>query len=344
MNRRMPKLWQQATSAVLAVLFVVLVPLSTAFADTFPYFTTQNGGPFAGGGFRPGSGSCESNYQRPSFPTSTTVSSIYNGAIMAWANSNRSQSARSSLDAFATGVIEGNGSSSYGFYTGLSGTSALSFANFENFGNLGNPPFWGGIFEGANLGDAHCIPDYYGTKRTTTTGAVQLTGDRTFNNSNVNTACGDKQIIFVAGNVLIDGDITYDPTCNVTNVPKFAVVALGNIYVNSGVNRIDGWYIAQPNGATGGTIWTCSNGFSAPTASFIRTNCSNSLTVYGALTAKQVNLTRIAGSVGPGPVAETVNFTPEMVLGGAFFDQSSSGGSGTATGTIQSLISLPPIF
>lgn len=355
MNRRMPKLWQQAVSAALAVLVVAALPLSTAFADSKPYFQTLNGGPFVGGAFRSG-GSCSSNYQRPTFPTAISVSNIYNGAIMAWAGGNRDQSAGSGLDAFATGVIEGNGGSEYGFYTGLSGTSALSFANFESFGNLDNPPFWGGIFEGANLGDAHCIPDYFTAQQPKVTGSwsgsasdYSLTGVRSWSGGPTGGGAilaGNKLTVLVTGNVLINGNITYPSSININDVPKFRLIVRGNIFIDPNVNRLDGWYIAQPtSGTTGGEIWTCHNGSSAPTDQYIRLSCIDKpLTIYGSLTAKQVNLDRVTNGSGiPGSPAETVSFSPEMILGGSFDDSTAGGTTGTS-GTIQSLISLPPVF
>ncbi|MBI2285773.1 hypothetical protein HYU82_03045 [Candidatus Saccharibacteria bacterium] len=348
MNRRMPKLWQQAIGATLAIVFTALVPLSTAFADTKPYFRTLNGGPFTGGWFNSGTNPCEgANYQRPTF--SPSLGNKYRGAIMAWSNPGtpRGTGASSSLDAFATGLIEGKGSPDfYGFYSGISGTGPLSFANVNSFGT---GDFWGGIFEGAVLNNAHCIPDYYGTKQTNivggwTAGNYSMTGQRTWSGGNMpggTIPAGNTLIIFASGTVNITGNIIYALN-NLTNVPKFALVVRGDIRISSSVTRLDGWYIAQPSGTSNGVIWTCNNGTATITDTFIRTTpgCSSNLTINGALTAKQVNLSRISGNLGSGS-AENINFSPEMILGGPFFE---GGPSSNSSGVIQSLISLPPVF
>lgn len=318
-------------------------PPPTSISGAKPYFNTLNGGPFVGGWFNSGTGTCDGpNYQRPTFGAS--LGNKYAGAIMGWANSNRGNSARSTLDAFATGLIEGNGSTDYGFYTGLSGTGALSFANVNSFSTS---DFWGGIFEGAVLTNAHCIPDYYTTKDTNvvggwTTGNYSQSGQRTWPGGNMPGGiipAGNTLILFVNGDVNITNNITY-ASSDITNVPKFALIVQGDIRIAPNVTQLEGWYIAQPNGATGGVIWTCNNGTSTISDTFIRNNCGSKLTINGALTARQVNLSRIAGDLGGGS-AEDINFSPEMVLGGSFFEDVP--GSSTS-GTIQSLISLPPVF
>ena len=336
MNRPMPKLWQQAAAASLAVLLVVLVAASSASAaDSKPYFQTQYGGPFAGGWFDQGSNSCRgsSDYQSPYNPSGTP--DYYKGAIMAFgtAGSPR-QGAHSGLDAFALGKIEGNGAAAkqYGFWSGRSGTGSLSFANV----NSGISDFWGGNLEGL-LSYAHCIPDYFGTKSSSAT--QSLSGNNTISGRTV--AAAAKQLIFVNGNVYISGNITYGAHDS-SNIPKFALVVKGNIYISPDVDQLDGWYIAEPAGSSGGEIWTCHDGTDKPTDQWMRDRCDDKrLTVNGAFTAAHTYLGRIGGDVG-GTQAENFNFTPEMVLGGPFFDETSA--SSSSTGAIQSLINLPPIF
>jgi len=348
MNRRTPRFWQQAISAAFITLVVGLAPHTSAFADSYPYFRTADGGPFAGGWFNSGNNSCDPNlYQGPTYPTSTTVSNQYQGAIMAWANNNRDQSSRSNLDAFALGLIEGNTSSNYGFYTSLSG--ANNQLSFSNFNNLNVNDFWGGILEGADL-KTHCIPDYYGTKQANPLnwpGSFGAAADGQYvNNGNLTLSgvipAGRQIVLFVNGNVTIGENITYDSGYNLSDVTKFALVVKGDIFIEPSVTSLDGWYIAQPlNSTNGGVIWTCSNGDNPLPDTYIRANCNNTLNIRGALTAKQVNLTRIAGNIGSATAAEVINFTPEMVLGGPFFEDSSTNNN---VGKIQSLISLPPVF
>jgi hypothetical protein len=333
----MPKLWQQAAAASLAVIVTVLVPVSAAFADTKPYFVTQYGGPFAGGAFKDASGSCSANYQTP---YGGGTPDYYQGAIMSYGTVGGSrQGAHSGLDAFALGKIEGNGATQYGFYSGNSGTGALSFSNV----NAGSPTisdFWGGNLEGQASG-AHCIPNYY-DNFIDMAGATKYGSSRTIvaNGSTKTVSAGSKEIIFVEGNAYIGGNIQY-AAHTMDNIPKFALVVKGNIYIGPGVTRMDGWYIAQPNGSSEGEIWTCHDGAAKPTDQWMRTNCGTNLTVNGALTAAHVYLGRIAGNLG-GASAETVNFSSEMVLGGEFFEGSNA--EEGSTGAIQSLVNLPPIF
>lgn len=353
-------MWQQATGAALAIVFTALVPLSTAFADTKPYFRTLDGGPFTGGWFNNINSSCSSsgNYQSPFVGPSTNRN--YRGAIMGWANLSNRPGASSSLDAFATGLIEGPDSSStnspnYGFYTGLptagpspNGSRSLSFSNSGS----SVARFWGGIFEGAAL-NAHCIPDYYNTKQDGTPpawsgnfSASSPTNQFRWGGGDISgtVPLGKTVIIFASGDVRITGTgIRYASGYTIDNVPKFALVVQGNIYITPGVTQLDGWYIAQPrpsNISGTGVVWTCNNGTSTVSDTFIRSNCNSQLIIKGALTAKQVNLSRISGNLGSGS-AEDINFSPEMILGGPFFE----GGPGSSTtGVIQSLISLPPVF
>ena len=354
----MPKLWLQAAGSALATLLVVATATPAAYADTKPYFRTQNGGPFVGGWFNSGSGSCSpsGSYQRPTY--GGTLSDEYKGAILAYTDLASRQGALSNLDAFATGLIEGpaTGYNDQGFLSGLAGTPpspngsrSLSFNNAADFG-LG--AFWGGLFEGNAGLKTHCIPDYFETKDTNIVGGWSVGdygtgGQRTWGGGNMpggTVSPGTKLIIFVEGNVHITGNITYGSDL-ISNVPKFALVVKGNIYINQSVGRLDGWYIAQPTTTTtGGEIWTCRDGNTMPSDSWMRDNCDDgNLVINGAFTAKQVNLGRIVGNVlGRFSVpAEDVNFSAGMVLGGAFFENDNNNNT---TAAIQSLISLPPVF
>lgn len=325
-------LFNLAITAVFSLL--VAVPV---YADSKPYFVTQNGGPFTGGWFRPGTGACGANYQQPTFGSS--VGNKFRGAVLAFATPSRT-GANSNLDAFATGIIEGNSSNDYGFYTGLAGVgpspNGTRSLSFSNAGSLGASDFWGGFFEANGTAHAHCIPDY----ATISAGSTALPPG---NFTGRTIAANTKITYLVNGNVNITGNVVYGPH-DMTNVPKFRLIVRGNIYIAPNVTQLDGWYVAQPSsGTTGGVIWTCSNGTEPLSDTYIRANCNNKpLTINGALTAKQVNLTRVNDGSGiPGSPAETVNFSPEMVLGGGFSD---NGSTSSTSGTIQSLISLPPVF
>lgn len=167
--------------------------------------------------------------------------------------------------------------------------------------------------------------------------------------------------IYVKGNVYIGNDIIYN--YNVADdVPKLRIIASGSIYIDPIVSNIDGWYIAQPAGSSGtvltdddGMIWTCHPDDQLnPIDTYLMARCNSQLTVNGAMTAKRFNLVRLKGDVananitedgwkgiGPAPSepVEIINFTPAMVIGGGF-----NGGSGGNKLTIDSLVSLPPVF
>ena len=361
------KLSNSLVSAVFA--FVVIAgSLGQAFADSKPYFVTKGSDIFTGGYFTSGA-NCTTNYQEPTYPANSSNS--YKGAILGYANVGASRTgAHSDLGAFSLGLVEGGtaGIDDYGFFSGLSGTKSLSFSNNDRY-NIGATKYWGGIFEGVSL-KSNCIPDYYSNPKNgaktplgsgytinqsaldAASGNYSITGNATLTGGTVPANWAGKGIAyFVDGDVTISGDVSYDlHTASIS--PKFALVVQGNIYIKPGVKNLAGWYIAQPKPAsstTGGVIWTCVDPGSLdgdpggpPKDTWMRINCTSPLTVNGALTAKQVNLGRIDASgnpLPPLPGSETVNYIPEMAIGGGFFNQPPS-----TTAPIQSLISLPPVF
>jgi hypothetical protein len=169
--------------------------------------------------------------------------------------------------------------------------------------------------------------------------------------------------IYVKGNVYIKDNISYGSS-GADDAPKLRIVAEGSIYIDHLVSNVDGWYVAQPdttlsaalimNGDTG-IIWTCHPDSASITDVYIMSNCGSKLTVNGALVAKKYYLDRLNGDVASasastaedalagsasGNIAEVVNFTPAMLLGGWFLGNSSSNGPVP----IDSILSLPPIF
>lgn len=169
----------------------------------------------------------------------------------------------------------------------------------------------------------------------------------------------EKITIYVDGSVYIRNNIAYQ-TSGMTeaNVPKFTLVAKGSIYIDYRVNQLDGLYIAQPrdggNPVTDdtGVIWTChGDNLSDLDTSYV-SGCTNRLIFNsGALIAKQVHFTRTVGdlaatcvgedllsvALGCGNIAEIINYSPAMVIGGGFFNP-----SGATPLRLESLISLPP--
>lgn len=338
--------------AVAVLVGAILFPLARASAAPVtcaagsavcPYVKTTGSDLFTGGWFKSGDTCNTASYQSPEVQSSDP-NKDYFGAVMTFGTQSRTGSS-SNLGGFGLGLIEGNGASNYGFFTGPANYRDLSFSNVSGT--------WGGLFEGS-ASYANCIPNYYDKRNslpTSPAGAINLgaangnytiSGDTTLGGGTVNPS--KNLAYFVNGDVYITGNVTYGSSTAPT-APKFVIVASGDIYINHSVNRLDGWYIAQPNSGSGGTIWTCRDGASGSTDDiWVKSNCgppiSQPLVVNGALTAKQVNLGRIAGGLfGANTAAETVNFTPEMVVGGGFFNTQNQG-----VGKIQSLVNLPPVY
>jgi hypothetical protein len=175
---------------------------------------------------------------------------------------------------------------------------------------------------------------------------------------------GAQIVIYVDGNVYIGSNITYNPGYQVDTVPKFALVVRGSIYIDKSVTQLDGLYIAQPANPANittddGDIWTCHTNDQNIVYYTDPSICNTKLNVNGALIAKQVNLLRTYGDVSTAPLpnaatsedklanglgatsraAETINYSPAMVMGGPFFNPPSTGAL-----PIDSEVSLPPVF
>ena len=329
-------------------------------SPTKPYFKAYGGDVFAGGWFNNNAISCsptDDNYQNAGSDQKV-------GGILAYAyNSPSAKGASSEQGALALGTIDGDNSGK-GFYSanGSPGYKTLSFANDSS---------WGGLFAGA-ASQPHCIADYYTTKQsnpqpigTTINIAVLDTGQYSATGSSVtvssvgSVAASKNITVFISGNAYISSNITYTARSNFSaaTAPKLAIVVLGNIYVSNSVTQLDGLYIVQPDSsqfpsdtdnANTGKFVTCHNLSGATTATWISANCRNKLTVNGAVIAKKAILLRAIGNVSTATngeaassanIAEVFNYIPEMVLGSSFF-----GDSANASGTVESLQSLPPVF
>jgi hypothetical protein len=253
--------------------------------------------------------------------------------------------------------------------------NTLSFANKLPSVVGSDSTYWGGYFEGS-VKQLHCVTDYFYTKKSASAPTVPSVNLATITNGQylINTSTttstpisgnisanpdNNRITIFVKGNVYISGNITY-PACTIAScygsgsAPKFALIVQGNIYIDPSVSRLDGLYIAQPdqtNLANTGVIWTCHDGSSgAYTSSEVISNCRNKLTFNGAVIAKQMNLWRTNDGInsdlptnqtGTQTIpAEEFNYTPEMVIGNPFFNQS----NGSQDYTVDSVITLPPVY
>lgn len=342
-------------------LGICLVP--AVAGATNPYFKTFGSDVMAGGWFASGASCSTSSPPYQSYPS---IPDQRSGGILTYFDSGKG-GASSQYGAFALGQIETNSSSKFGFYSAgdVGSPKTLTFANTSASG---------GFFEGSTP-QSNCIPDYYNQKIGETSpqaiasgvfpgasGSYSATASNgtpfAINNADSNLAGGSKITIFVKGNAYIGHNISYAAD-TADNATKFALVVLGNIYIDPGVTHLDGLYIAEPAtsnvNADDGALWTCHpNDNSNPlTSDYILANCGSKLTINGAVVAKQVNLLRTPGDVGSASgsedslgganasnnISEIINFTPEMIVGGPFFN------SNTSTNLkIQSLISLPPVF
>lgn len=355
---------KKLSALVLGVIYLFLSS-GLALADTRPYFRAYGADTFSGGWFNSGASSCSPAASTFQAPTYLGLTNLYKGGVMAYAKSNGS-GAGSQFGALALGLIEGSsgGGEPYGFTSGSSGYNKLSFANFSSLSVTG---FWGGLWEGSDAHQAsHCTADYFGTKQNSpkpwggNLGAAasgQYTASGLVLNAGPEVVTPGKNItLFVNGDVYIGGNISYAGGYTADNVPKFALVVRGNIFIDPAVSRLDGLYIAQPDlsvanpvTADTGVIWTChANAADPPTAVYVSSACRSKLTFNGAVIAKQVNLLRVNGDVasaaagedsGSGNIAEVFNYTPEMVIGGGFFNSPIGNKY-----KIESLISLPPVF
>ena len=218
----------------------------------------------------------------------------------------------------------------------------------------------GGLF-GGSLGAVPCMSDFYAAKPSSaavlaatditslSTGAYALT---TGSGTTLKGALGaGKRIsIFVQGDVLIDGNITYPANWTAGATPLLQLVVKGNIFVSQSVTQIDGVYIAQPAGTGGGAIYTCAD----PTlpASAVLTDrgtlyglCKNKLTINGVFAANQVQFLRTNGTLSQSSAAETAasgagaevfNFSPAVWM--AYPPGQAQ------TNDYDSIVSLPPIL
>ncbi|MBI2009290.1 hypothetical protein HYS84_02670 [Candidatus Saccharibacteria bacterium] len=362
---------QKLQALILSVSYIFslgLLNIGLAYADTKPYFQIHGADVFAGGWWFAKNAAngynCDltTNYQAPSFDP---LDKQYKGGILAF-NNGGAQGALSDFGALALGQIQGE--NGYGFASNRGNDkSKLSFANDSGNANGQGAAYWGGFFDAGARQLTHCIPDYYNLKSgdatdwgssnlaTAAAGKYKASAGPVFTvNSSAVTITksagptGKTITLFVDGDAYIGGDIAYEGGYSADTVSKFTLVVRGSLYVDKAVKRLDGLYIAQPNMSKSapasddtGIIWTCSTATSnGPDDRYISQNCRNdSLVVNGALIAKQVNLLRLAGDVSNSTVAESFNYTPEVLVGGSNFYGTDSGEP-----HIDSLVSLPPVF
>lgn len=284
-----------------------------------PYFTVQNGDVSAGAGMATeapdGGVTCTAADPKAGIVSwNQEAAGNYGGAGTQYA-----AYALNYLQDFATAQGSSNPSA----------PSGLAFANTTNIS--GNDLFGGG------LGAEPCAPDYFANATNIQTGNVTIGGQSIAN--------GTHTTVYVKGNVYITGNITYSGSyANTADIPSYAIVVEGNIYIAPGVSNLEGLYVAEPaSDGTGGVIYTCATGFSAPSldSSLYGTCNDQSLSVTGSFVANQVQLLRTTGTVGQSSsAAETFDFNPEIWLTTPPITSS----TGANNDGYDAITSLPPVL
>lgn len=272
----------------------------------------------------------------------------------------------SQLGSFASGDIKG-------FRSAISNSAYKTLGRGLTFG--GSSSGLSGLSPsiGGNYASVSCMKDYFtDTQYSDSTKLVSPAtnfGDSTHNNKQV-TYTGDKTIsglanygnkttYYVDGNVYIAGNITYaNPAgwANASAIPNFTLVVKGNIYIDNSVTQLDGVYIAQPDGNSGGTIYTCAGGSGVTyDESGIKDNCvgtnygqtttsTSTLTFNGVVIANKLVLARVLGDVlstspATNTPAEIFNYSPEVILSPPLFRTANGADAGNDDIGI-----LPPIL
>lgn len=151
------------------------------------------------------------------------------------------------------------------------------------------------ISYGGRSGMPQCISRYGDVEPAAASGNTTL-------NALVPGAPDNAGVVVVDGNVTITGSKQYTRTTwnGASDVSSFTLIVKGNIYIQPGVQVLDGTYIAMPrNDGSGGTIYTCANG-NGNNPSFYPnpySTCNQKLTFNGAVIAKQMKLGRTNGTL-----------------------------------------------
>jgi len=306
--------------------------------ESKPYFRVYGGDVLAGAGnFYSGAPTC-------SRQADATIAGWNQGSpTYAGAGVQLAAQALGVIDEFASAVGQASGP-----------PNTLSFANS---GVLGS---YGGTF-----GASPCSPDdAYDTTRlggaTSVSGSFDVgsaaSGDYSSTSSLTiiggTLAPGTRQTVYVEGDVTITGSITYNPVfwSNPSEVPSFTVVAKGDIFILPAATQLDGTYVAQPGTTvgSGGTIYTCAPGGTAPTLPGSLPGCETQLVVNGAFIAHNVRLLRTVGTLRTNNggnqelssstnIAEVFNFSPELYIRPPL-------NPGSSSSDYDAITSLPPVL
>lgn len=302
-----------------------------------PYTRVWGGDVSAGNGLANSSGVCSANT---------------NAAIVSWnrrdvgsnagAGTQFAAFALARITDFATALYDPGGAPS---------PNGLSFANQPTNPSVGD---FGGDF-----GNVPCIPDYYANRPASTltlpanvsamaTGVYGANGNVTLNGAGIVNP-GERIVVYVNGDVIINTNVTYAGNWDTGNVPSFMLIARGNIYVDNDVTQLDGTYVAQSNGGTGGIIRTCGTtgaGYAPLAMTSLYDTCTRKLTINGSFIANQIQLLRTAGTLSQAVTDETNLATQAAEVfnyGPATWIPQQAGDPGD-TPDYDAIISLPPVL
>jgi hypothetical protein len=344
------------------------------YAVDQPYSRFYGADIFAGGGFTDINKSC----------SATNITAAATGPIKGSDFSTFSGTG-AQLAVFALGQITGvqalsqanSNRSPMGLSFANSATSAIIAAASGSFGG--------------GFGSTACANNYFldvsGASFVPTPGSVNLAdaslaSGRYYYQGNTNiyglVPSGRRVVIYVDGDVSIRSNSTTTGSgrvgfqnntswLTINDIPSLYIISRGNIYVDDGVDELDGSFIAQPRvDGTGGEIYSCSDGYlfwaaiggtlsnekiaRNPVDFPERTSCRSKLKVNGAFIAKKVNLHRTFGSLRAGTAGEGPDrLIPEPTTAGESFIYNptlwfTSGGNLPVNQKIQieSYVSLPP--
>ena len=298
-----------------------------------PYFDVAGGDTSAGQGF--GSG-CTDNPAADIKGENLDSAGTYFGA-----GTRQAAIATGVISRFATDTTN-NISANIGGST--NGLAALAPGGQPKGLALANSAPASGTYGGGILGSSSanwCVPDFANSLGATTSTVMPTSGSLSALPSNVNGYA--YKVSAASGSLQLNGDITLQPGVHVVlevtggsdlylngnvyyatynsfdTIPWITIVVQGgNLHIDSHVTTLHGFYVAQPDGGSGGLTYTCASGPSTPSKDY--SLCNQPLTVYGSVAAKQVIFGRTAGDVANGVTvkdipAERIVMGPELWLG-----------------------------
>lgn len=321
-----------------------------------PYLRAYGGDVSAGGWFAGQATKCQGGINAYTRTNGPTISSTRSGSGVQFA-------------ALAIDTIKGFTSASLRSANSSAADAkppfGLSFSN-QNF-----TPSTGNSIDslaGGSFGWCPTITDYYGTTKylsntdtdsidsgiiTNKRGQTHLSGNQTIGNLSVSS----QRAVYVEGDVYIDGNITYaDNGSSTKDMPNFALIVKGNIYIAPGVTQLDGLYVAQPKndgsgGVSGGVISTCASENGVNKVNY--TECKNQLTVNGAFVADYIHFLRTINTLrdskpreklSESSAAEIFNLNPEVYLANPAFRSEGGSSDGEGIGKYDFITTLPPIL